>query len=83
MIKIKYRGVKLHEEGMDEIRDYVKDLKKEVKGLKCPIHGHDSVIHLRYIKETGEMEKHVNACCYEFENIVKESMNDKQPEMSI
>jgi hypothetical protein len=82
MVKIKYRGPKLTEEDMGVVKEYVKLLKKDVKGLKCPLHSDDSILHLRYIKETGDMEKHVNACCYEFENIIKESIPDNQPELT-
>lgn len=76
MVKVKYRGPKLLEPDMKELKEIVHELKKEVKGLKCAAHhrDNDSVIHLRFIRETGQLEKHVNACCYEFENILKERL---------
>ena len=82
MVKIKYRGPKLSEPEMMEMKEIVQKLKKDVKGLKCSSHHkkRESVIHLRYIKETGTLEKYVNACCYEFENILKDRLPEHQPE---
>ena len=84
MVKIKYRGPKLFEPEMKEMKEMVQNLKKDVKGLKCAAHHreNESVIHLRYVKETGDLEKYVNACCYEFENILKERLPENQPELS-
>jgi hypothetical protein len=83
MVKIKYRGPKLFEPEMKEIKDIVAALKKDVKGLRCSSHHSDryNIIHLRYIKETGELEKHVNACCYEFQNILKERLPELHQEL--
>lgn len=76
MVKIKYKGPKLISPEMKEIKELISSLKKDLKGIKCPAHYNhgDSIIHLRYIKEINELEKHVNACCYEFENILKERL---------
>lgn len=80
MVKVKYRGPKLVEPQMREMKDLVNDLKKDVKGLRCAAHNHEreSIIHLRYIKETGDLERYVSACCYEFENILKERLPEYQ-----
>lgn len=76
MVKVKYRGPKLFEPEMKDLKETIHDLKREMKGLKCAVHHRDSesVIHLRFVKETGELEKHVNACCYEFENVLKDRL---------
>mgnify|MGYP001042379377 CR=1 FL=1 len=81
MVKIKYRGPKLNEPKMLEVKEVVQQLKKDVKGLKCSSHHNkrESVIHLRYIKEVGSLEKYVNSCCYEFENILKNRLPEEQP----
>lgn len=83
MVKIKYRGPKLFEPEMLDVKEVVNSLRKDIKGLKCSSHHRDreSVIHLRYIKETNELEKHVNACCYEFENLLKDRLPEIQQEI--
>ena len=81
MVKIKYRGPKLNEPEMQEVKEFVQQLKKDIKGLKCSSHHRkrESVIHLRYIKEVDRMETYVNACCYEFETILKDRLPEEQP----
>ena len=71
----------MNEPEMLEVKEVVQQLKKDVKGLKCslPHCKKESVIHLRYIKEVGILEKYVNSCCYEFENILKNRLPEDQP----
>lgn len=82
MVKIKYRGPKLNEPDMQEMKEIVQKLRKDIKGLKCSAHHRagESVIHLRYIKETDTLEKYVSGCCYEFENLLKDRLPDYQTE---
>lgn len=75
MIKVKYRGQSLSDPEVSNIKEEVNQIKKNIKGLTCSKHmSADSLIHLRYTRQNQSMEKYIHACCYDFENVIKDKL---------
>ncbi len=76
MIKVKYRGLSLANPEVSHIKEEITEIKKKIKGIKCSEHSTDSMIHLRFTKEDQNLDKYVSACCYNFENVIKNKIQE-------